>query len=146
MRRDDIWTTLRAGGGYMTTLERQATVRSLVLPNTYRDSVELMRIAAELESLPGVQRAALVMGTAANREVLRAAGLSESDTDSAGPNDLVVAVAGDSGAVEAAEARARSLLAGQSASRATTHGETRAAPRSLSQAVAELAGANLAVI
>src|ERR671932_2679869 len=107
MRRDAGWTTLRAGG-CMTALDLATTVRSLVLPNTYRDSVELMRIAAELEALPGVRRAALVMGTAANREVLRAASLLNGDTEGAGPNDLVIAIAGDAAAAEAAEARARS--------------------------------------
>ena len=54
-----------------TLVEQTASVRSLVLPNVYRDSVELMRVAAELEALPGVQRAALVMATAANPTATR---------------------------------------------------------------------------
>jgi len=54
----------------MTTLEQIASVRSFVLHNVYRDSVEIMRVAAELEALAGIHRAALVMATAANRDVL----------------------------------------------------------------------------
>src|SRR5438105_4050050 len=70
-----------------TLVEQIASVRSLVLPNVYRDSVELMRVAAELEALPGIQRAALVMATAANREVLLAAHLLEGGGLTAGPSD-----------------------------------------------------------
>ena len=44
--------------------------RCLVRPDTYRDSVELMRVAALVEKLPGVSRAALMMATPANRELL----------------------------------------------------------------------------
>ena len=39
-----------------------AAVEGHVRRNTYRDSVELMRVAAELERLPDIQRAALVIG------------------------------------------------------------------------------------
>ena len=69
------------------------TTRCLVRPDTYRDSVELMRVAAELERLPGVTRAALMMATPANRELLSGAGLLDATASKAGPNDLVVAVA-----------------------------------------------------
>jgi hypothetical protein len=36
--------------------------RALVRRDTYRDSVELMRVAAQLEQVPGVTRAALLLG------------------------------------------------------------------------------------
>ena len=42
----------------------------LVRADTYRDSVDLMRVAALLEQLPNVSRAALMMATPANRELL----------------------------------------------------------------------------
>src|SRR5438874_11553068 len=98
----------------VTTVEQIArTLRCFVLANTYRDSVELMRVAAELEARPGVRRAALVMATAANREVLREAELLADEALSAGPNDLVVAIAGDTTAVEEGEAHARLVLCGR---------------------------------
>jgi len=37
------------------------TIRCLVRPDTYRDSVDLMRVAALVEKLPGVGRAALMI-------------------------------------------------------------------------------------
>lgn len=65
---------------------------SLIRPDTYRDSVELMRLAALVERVPGVTRAALMMATPANRELLAGAGLLDAKASAAGPNDLVVAV------------------------------------------------------
>jgi FdrA protein len=129
----------------MTTLEQIAFVRSLVLPNVYRDSVELMRVAAELEALPGIQRAALVMATTANRDVLFAAHLLDGDALDAGPNDLVIAVAGDPEAVEAAHAQAHLLLAGRAVKRSATDAQ-RPAPRTLAEAVEDVPTANLVMI
>ncbi len=74
-------------------------VQARVFRNSYRDSVELMQIAAELEGMAGIDRAGLVMATPANREVLASAGLLSDAAASAGPNDLVVAVASDDQAV-----------------------------------------------
>ena len=52
-----------------------SVVRQQVFRNAYRDSVELMRIAAEIERLPGVTRAGLVMATPANLAIVAEAGL-----------------------------------------------------------------------
>jgi FdrA protein len=121
-----------------------STVQSRVFPNSYRDSVELMQIAAELESLAGIDRAGLVMATPANREVLAAAGLLSEATASAGPNDLVVAVASDdeSAATHALERAAERLAGpGTEGPSETTHTDA----RTLAEGVAE-SGANLALI
>ena len=66
--------------------------RCLVRPDTYRDSVVLMRVAAELEQMPSVVRAALMMATPSNRALLAEAGLLDGDAVAAGPGDLVIAV------------------------------------------------------
>ena len=121
-----------------------SAVQSRIFRNSYRDSVELMQIAAELESLAGVDRAGLVMATPANREVLASAGLLSEATASAGPNDLVVAVASDdeSAATQALE-RAAERLAGPG-----TEGPsetTRTDARTLAEGAVEI-GANLALI
>lgn len=120
-------------------------VRSHILRDSYRDSVELMRVAAQLERLPGVQRAAVLVATPPNREVLKSAGLLDDEAAAARPSDLILAVAADEpAAADAALARAASLL--------TTPTETaagswaRAAPATIAQAVAEEPAANLALI
>ena len=59
-------------------------VRPRIFRNTYRDSVELMRIAAEIERLPGVRRAALLMSTPANLRPLKG---PVSSTVTRRPND-----------------------------------------------------------
>jgi FdrA protein len=120
-------------------------VRSRILRDTYRDSVELMRVAAEIERLPGVRRAALLLASPANRDVLRSAGLLDEDAATARPNDLVVAVAGDDAdAAEAALARATTLLT--IATETLAGSSVRAAPATLAQAVAEEPAANLVLV
>jgi succinyl-CoA synthetase alpha subunit len=126
--------------------EMAATVvRSRILRDTYRDSVELMRVAAEIERLPGVQRAALLVATPANRDVLKSAGLLDEAATAARPSDLIVAVAGDDKtAAEAALARATVLLT--TATEAAVGPAARTAPATIAQAVAEDPAANLALV
>ncbi|MEZ0239817.1 MAG: acyl-CoA synthetase FdrA [Chloroflexota bacterium] len=122
-----------------------AVVQARVFPNSYRDSVELMRIAAELESLDGVLRAGLVMATSANCEVLTEAGLFVDALAGAGPNDLAIAVsATDDAAAGAALELAASRLGGQATEAAGPAHRTDA--RTLAEAVAELSHADLVLV
>jgi FdrA protein len=120
-------------------------VRGAIHRNSYRDSVELMGIAAQLERLAGIQRAGLVMATAANLAVLAEAGMSEATAGGAGPNDLVVAVTAlDGDAADAALGRAATLLA----SGTGDADSAREAPeaQTLGEGLAELPDANLALV
>ena len=116
-----------------------------ILPGLYRDSVSLMQLSAALEKLPGVERAAAVMATPANLALLGESGLL-SGKFAAGPNDLLVAVRGSSGAaLAAAFETARAALEQPSA--ATARGGPAAMPlRSLQMALERTPGANLALI
>ena len=69
----------------MKTLNRVARGR-------YLDSVALMRVSRRVAALPGVENAALMIGTPANKALLRDAGLLATEGDAAGPNDLIIAV------------------------------------------------------
>ena len=127
-----------------------STVHSRVFRNSYRDSVELMQIAAEIESLAGIDRAGLVMATPANREVLAAAGLLSEAAAAAGPNDLVVAVASDdeSAAAQALE-RAAARLSGSAEEGPSHDGSRRTRARTIAKGGAggrRSAAANLALI
>jgi FdrA protein len=107
--------------------------------------VELMRIAAEIERLPGVIRAGLEMCTPANQAIFAEAGLSSGLDPDAGPNDMVVALAADDEAgAEAALERAATLMRG-SAAEAAGEGQV-FTPTTIGEAVAELPEANLALI
>jgi succinyl-CoA synthetase alpha subunit len=122
-----------------------AVVRTRILRDTYRDSVEAMRVAAEIERLPGVRRAALLVATPANLDVLRSAGLLDEAAATAGPSDLVVAVAGEDAALaEAALARGIALLT--TVTQTTAGASAQAAPATIAEAVAEDPAANLALI
>jgi len=120
-----------------------AVLRCRVLPDTYRDSIELMRVAALIEQRPGVERAALMMGTPANRDVLARAGLLADDGRRARPSDLVIAVSGDGESIAAALADAEQALVRPPAIAASARHE---APRTIAAAAATLDGANLAII
>ena len=70
----------------------------------YLDSVALMRISRRLAALPGVENAALMIGTPANKALLRDAGLLAADGEAAGPNDVIVAVRAADAAAALAQA------------------------------------------
>ena len=120
-------------------------VRGQVHRDSYRDSVELMGIAAQLERLPGIRRAGLVMATPANLGVLAEAGLADAAGDGAGPNDLIVALlADDDDRADDALGRAAALLAaGGTAGEAATETDR---PQTLGEAIAIEPAANLALI
>lgn len=87
------------------------TVRTLIKPSTYFDSVVLMRVAADLNQLPGVAMASLNMATPANLEVLNDAGLLTDEARSAGPNDLVVSIDAEDDVLDDTLAAAEDALA-----------------------------------
>ena len=121
------------------------TVHARVFRNSYRDSVELMRIAAEIEGLDGITRAGLVMATPSNREVLQEAGLLAEAALDAGPNDLVVAVAADGqAAANVALGRAAERLSGTD--EGATADAIRTSWRTIAEGVADLGGADVALI
>ena len=109
----------------------------------YLDSVALMRISADLAALPGVEDAVAMIGTPANVEIMREAGLLAPEGEAAGPNDLVVAVrASGEAAAEAAFARAGDALERKRAP--AEGGQWR--PRTLDGALDRMADANLVVV
>jgi FdrA protein len=121
-------------------------VQTLVRPNTYLDSLTLLRVSASVAGLPRVLDASLVMGTPLNLEVLRESGLL-ADSVSAGPNDLVLAVrAEDPAAAEAALQEAERLLAADRGRRNEVGTSGEEPPRSLRGAHRRAPDATLAVI
>jgi FdrA protein len=110
----------------------------------YQDSVTLMRLAADMEAVPGVRRAAAMMGTPQNLALLAEAGLLAAEGEAAGPTDLVVAVLADSReAAEGARAAALNALTSRRAAAAPGAG---ARPLTLASALRALPGATLALI
>src|SRR3954469_21406751 len=105
----------------------------------YFDSVALMRVARRIGSLAGVEQAALMIGTPANKALLAQAGLLSAEGERAEPNDLVIAV-------RATEPRAALELALRLlAEPADTRADVSSA-RSLADALGAEPQANLALI
>jgi FdrA protein len=78
----------------------EAEVRS----GAYYDSVVLMQLQRSLAALPGVLDAGVVMGTAANKDILAQSGLLTPEAQAAVADDLVIVVRADG------EAAARTAL------------------------------------
>ncbi|MGB7292793.1 MAG: acyl-CoA synthetase FdrA [Thermodesulfobacteriota bacterium] len=69
---------------------------STVKKNFYQDSMKLMQISQKLRNLSGIKKAAAIMATDANLAMLKETGLLKKETDSASPNDLIVAIDAES--------------------------------------------------
>ena len=109
----------------------------------YLDSVALMRIARTIRAKDGVEEAGLMIGTPANKEILREANVLAASGEAAGAGDLVVAIRAVSQvAADAALGEARSLLDQPRRSAAGTVWQ----PRSIRAAIEQTPGANLALI
>ncbi|EFQ24483.1 FdrA family protein [Aminomonas paucivorans DSM 12260] len=115
-----------------------------VIARTYYDSVTLMRVAKEITAREGVKSASLSMGTEANLRILAAGGFDLTGLE-AGPNDLILAVAGEESVLEEALSTAKAYLANPPWRQNQDDGGTYR-PRSLDGAVTVLPEANLAIV
>ncbi len=70
-------------------------VQISILPRLYKDSVSLMQTSALVLQNNGIKQVSIVMGSAANIDLLREAGLITHSALNAGPNDVIIAVEGD---------------------------------------------------
>lgn len=120
-----------------------AIVLNRVRRGFYADSVALMRVSRALSSQPGVELAAVMIGTRANIALLREAGLLEATGEAASANDLIIAVrAAHEEAALAGLTEAERLLD----ARAAPDTEGMQTVRSVDAALGALPQANLALI
>ena len=120
-----------------------------VIHNFYRDSVALMQLSAQLGKLAGVRQASASMASPANLALMREAGLlndKAGDEAAAGPNDLLIALVGDSDAAlaEAMTAAEAAIMAKPVA--ASGSGPRREPPRSIEMALEQAPESGLALI
>ncbi len=87
---------------------------SFVKANTYKDSIELMLLSVELSEVENVQKATVMMGTAANIDIMRKSGFDVKELDDVKPNDMVVVVDTDEeSALEVAKQKVEQVLNGE---------------------------------
>lgn len=121
-------------------------LRYRVKANFYRDSVALMRLSSSLLACPGILQATAIMATPANRAALADSGWPLSMDDGFSPDDLLLAVEGESEAeVETALAWAEAELTRRPLLATAGSGEAHSA-RTLAEGERLSPAANLAMI
>lgn len=65
-------------------------LQTLIIENSYQDSVVLMLLTSKLSQLPEVTRVSIMMGTPANKDILVAGGFDTPELKTASANDMVV--------------------------------------------------------
>jgi FdrA protein len=122
-----------------------SAVLNAVRRGFYLDSVALMRLSRLIAGMPGVREAALMMGTPANRTIMREAGILTADGDAAQGNELVIGVrAADAASARAALDQAQAQLDAPRAK--TEEGPQGRILHTLRAAAKSLPGSNLALI
>lgn len=121
-----------------------AVVVNQVRKGFYLDSVALMRISRTVAAMDGVEEAGLMIGTPANKEIMREAGVLGPDGEAAAPGDLVMAIrAKDRTTADAALKQAQTLL---DAPRRSAGGASVWRPRTVRAALAQVPDASVAMI
>lgn len=110
----------------------------------YLDSVALMRLSRTIAAMPEVEEAGLMMGTPANKEIMRDARVLDAEGEKAAAGDLVLAIrASNAEAAEAALKEARAMI---DKPKLAGDGASAWRPRSIRAAVAAHPDANIALI
>lgn len=117
-------------------------VRYLIKTSQYFDSVSLMSVAHDVRALPGIEDAALVMGTEANKSLLAQASPLTAEVRAVAPTDLILMVKGEESALDNALRTAEKRLS----QRPETVQGYEHRPRTLNSAFRMHPDSNLAVI
>jgi FdrA protein len=120
------------------------TVVGQIRKGAYFDSVTLMRVGQELSAMPGVEDAAVVMGTRSNKAILHASGLLTRALESAEDTDLVIAVKAEDDKTAAEAMDKVSDLLKTTSKKPSSAAEVR--PVSIEDATRSMPGANMIVI
>ncbi|MGQ0556574.1 MAG: acyl-CoA synthetase FdrA [Nitrospiraceae bacterium] len=116
-----------------------------IIRNFYRDSVSLMQLSSTIAKLPGVEQASAIMASPNNVTLLVEAGLLAEPVE-AGANDLLIALQGNTGALESALTAAEAALKQPSPSSAGNEQSRGISPRSIEMGLGNLVSANLVLI
>lgn len=115
------------------------SVKIVIKPNTYFDSVSLMSISTRANKLDGVEQAFVAMATEMNKGVLKNLGLLTPELEQAKNGDLMIVINGKSGADNEqllAEIEENCSIAKRKAARTRRVTPLLPAPKSISRKVA----------
>ncbi|MFH1039130.1 MAG: acyl-CoA synthetase FdrA [PVC group bacterium] len=119
-------------------------VKGIKKTGEYFDSVTLMLVARSLTEMEGVDDAAVVMGTAENKQILAASGMLLAEFQGATDTDLlIVGKAADGAKADEVLVRAEELLVESKQKKASSGKHL---PKSIEGAMEQAPGANMALI
>ncbi len=108
-------------------------VKALILPDTYRDSVFLMKLSVQARDESGAAQVSAMMGTDRNKELFVRSGLSTPEVAAAKADDLVIAVQAEADKIDLAIATVQQLMEA-APKKHTSAGEV--APQTIEQVLA----------
>ncbi|WP_059104560.1 acyl-CoA synthetase FdrA [Shouchella shacheensis] len=119
-------------------------LHAVIKTNSYQDSVNLMLLTNQVSSLQGIERASVMMGTDANKDIFKNTGLFAEELNQAGANDMCIVVDTDNtDKVDEVLAEVEHFLKNQSVK---SKGSQTSRVRSWEKATETLPNANLALI
>lgn len=65
-------------------------LHTIIQKNSYQDSIVLMLLTNRLNTLDGVNKASIMMGTPANKDIFKTGGLYTSELEEASSNDMAI--------------------------------------------------------
>ncbi|MEI4768261.1 acyl-CoA synthetase FdrA [Psychrobacillus sp. FJAT-51614] len=117
---------------------------TIVKQNSYQDSVNLMLLTNKISTMEGIIKVQIMMGTPANKDILKAAGLYTDELEAAASNDMCIVVDTESEEkIQEVLDEVDNYLNNQAISAGKEAFET---VRSWDKATNALPGANLAII
>ncbi len=84
---------------YITTEVRETMLFTVIKKNTYQDSINLMLLTNRINTLDGVSKSSIMMGTDANKDIYRNSGLATPEVEAAAPSDMCIVVEAEEEAV-----------------------------------------------
>ncbi|AIF49833.1 DUF1116 domain-containing protein [Pelosinus sp. UFO1] len=65
---------------------------TVIKKNSYQDSINLMLLTNSINTLAGITKCSIMMGTDANKDILKNSGLLTAEAESAAPSDMIIVV------------------------------------------------------
>ena len=70
-------------------------LRTVIMKNNYQDSINLMLLTNTINAFSEVNMSQIMMGTEANKDILKNTHLLSSEAETASPNDMMIVVDSD---------------------------------------------------
>jgi FdrA protein len=116
------------------------------MPDTYRDSVFLMKLSGLAREESGALQVSAMMGTARNKDLFIQSGLSTPEVEAARPDDLIVSVQAEATEIDSALDVVKNLLEAAPSRKKSGNGTLASVPQTIDQALAADKDLNLALI